>query len=65
MHDSRYACVFEFVIATLNENVNIALYNIDSFGNWLNFLKTLPNVHIMETSLHQHIEEVLKHIKVH
>jgi hypothetical protein len=41
---SRYACVVEFVIATLNENVNIALYNIDSFGNWLNFLKTLPNV---------------------
>ena len=44
MANSRYACVFEYIIATLNENINIVLYNIDSFGNWLHFLKTLPNV---------------------
>lgn len=33
--DSRYAQILEFILTTLNENVNIALYNIDSFGNWL------------------------------
>lgn len=63
--NSRYAAILEFVLTTFNANVNIALFNIDAFTNWLSFLKTLPNLQIMQPVLHHHIEEVLRSIKGH
>lgn len=40
----RYTVCLEYVLGQLNENVNLALFNIDSFKSWLEFIKTLPCV---------------------
>lgn len=58
----RYNTCVEYITSVINENVNLALFNLDSFSGWLHFLSTLPCV---DKSIPAHISAVLKQIKLH
>jgi hypothetical protein len=61
----RYNHCMEYVIGQLNENANLALFNIDSFTGWLEFIRTLPFIDAKDASFTTHLTNVIKSIKMH
>ena len=57
---SRFGLILEYILITMDENVNIALYNTEAFGNWLDFIRSLPCTKGLTSQLHSHVAGIIK-----